>query len=145
LLELPYEIYLNRTLAPAKVRLLVWGRWLTEFCSTMDGMGKFLNAEAAAMAQVTTRDTENNLSAEEIAQRGERLYAEGIRHVVDRPENIGQIIAIDLNTGDYVINSDLIVAYDRLRDQHVDAVIWAERIGYDAVYAVGGTLVRTAQ
>jgi hypothetical protein len=110
----------------------------------MDSMGKFLNAEAAAMAQVTTRDTAN-LSAEDIAQRGERLYAEGIRAVVDRPENIGQIIAIDLNTGDYVINPDLIVAYDRLREQHADAVIWAERIGYDAVYAVGGTLVRTAQ
>ncbi len=96
------------------------------------------------MAQVTTRDTEN-LSAEETAQRGERLYAAAIRNVVDRPENLGKIVAIDLNTGDYVIHPDLIGAYDRLRDQHADAVIWAERIGYDAVYAVGGTLVRTVQ
>jgi hypothetical protein len=85
------------------------------------------------------------LSSEEIAQRGEALYQQQIRAVVEKPENIGKIIAIDLSTGDYAINQDLIMAYDRLSAKQADAVIWAERIGYDAVYAVGGTLVRTAQ
>jgi len=32
-----------------------------------------------------------------------------------------------------------------LQAKQPDAAIWAERIGYDAVYAVGGSLVRTMQ
>ena len=40
---------------------------------------------------------------------------------------------------------DLIVTSRRLREKQADAVIWAERIGFNAVYAVGGTLVKTQQ
>jgi hypothetical protein len=84
-------------------------------------------------------------SKEEIAQRGGELYEKSIRTQVETAENIGKIISIDIETGDYEIDEDLIVACHRLQAKHRHAIIWTERIGYDAVYAVGGTLVRTAQ
>ncbi|MBW4618061.1 MAG: hypothetical protein KME17_01590 [Cyanosarcina radialis HA8281-LM2] len=89
--------------------------------------------------------TNSQLNKEEIARRGGELYEKSIRTQVETPENIGKIISIDLETGDYEIDEDLIVACHRLQAKHHNAVIWTERIGYDAVFAVGGTLVRTAQ
>ena len=39
-------------------------------------------------------------SREEIAQRGKKLYQQRLRAEVETGDNIGKIIAIDLNTGD---------------------------------------------
>jgi hypothetical protein len=64
---------------------------------------------------------------------------------VEISENIGKIISIDIDTGDYEIDDDLVFACHRLQAKQPDALIWTERIGYDAVYAVGGTLVIIAQ
>ncbi|MBN3899763.1 MAG: hypothetical protein HWQ41_32195 [Nostoc sp. NOS(2021)] len=86
-----------------------------------------------------------NLSREEIAQHGEELYQQSIRTQVETADNIGKIIAINITTGDYEIDDDFIVACHRLQAKQPNAIIWTERIGYDAVYAVGGTLVRTAK
>lgn len=85
-----------------------------------------------------------NLDREEIAQRGRKIYQQQLRASIETPENIGKIIAIDLNTGEYEIDKDILAACDRLRAKQPNAITWAERIGYDAVYAIGGTLVRTA-
>lgn len=85
------------------------------------------------------------LDREDIAQRGEELYQKQIRAQVEIPENIGKIISIDLNTSHYEIDHDLLVACHRLRAKQPNALLWTERVGYDAVYAIGGTLVKTAQ
>jgi hypothetical protein len=85
--------------------------------------------------------TQSAFSKEEIAQRGKALYRQRLAAEVETVDNIGKIIAIDLDTQDYEIDTDLIVACDRLKARHPNAVIWIERVGYDAVYAVGGTLV----
>lgn len=84
-------------------------------------------------------------SHEEIARRGEELYRKRLRSQVETEENIGKIIAIDIETGDYAIDADLVKAALRLREKRPDAALWSERIGYDAVYAVGGTLTRTVK
>ncbi|NJM22838.1 MAG: hypothetical protein HC815_41090 [Richelia sp. RM1_1_1] len=85
----------------------------------------------------------SKFSDEEITQRGKELYDSNIRPQVETPENIGKIISINIETSEYEIGDDLIVTSQRLREKQTDAVIWAERIGYNAVFAVGGTLVRT--
>jgi hypothetical protein len=87
--------------------------------------------------------TNPTLSREEISQRGKEIYQQHIRTHIETAENIGKIIAIDLDTGEYEIDTDLLAACHRLQEKQPDAVTWAERIGYDAVYAIGGTLVRT--
>jgi hypothetical protein len=84
-------------------------------------------------------------SAQEIARRGKDLYERSIRARVETAENIGKIISINIETGEYEIGNDLVETSLRLRDKQPDAVLWGERIGFDAVYAVGGTLVRTLQ
>ena len=62
--------------------------------------------------------------------------------LVEITENIGKIISINIETGEYEIGDDLIVTSRRLREKQADAVIWSERIGFNAVFALSGTLVR---
>lgn len=84
-----------------------------------------------------------NLSSEEIAQRGKDIYENSIRTQVETVENIGKIVSIDVETSEYEIGDDLVITSHRLQTKHPGAAIWTERIGFNAVYAVGGTLTRT--
>ncbi|MBG1265008.1 hypothetical protein [Nostoc sp. WHI] len=77
------------------------------------------------------------LNGEEITRRGKELYEKSIRLQVQTTENIGKIISINVETGEYEIGDDLIVTSRRLQAKQTDAAIWAERIGFNAVYAVG--------
>ena len=79
----------------------------------------------------------------EISRRGEEIYERTLRDLVETEENIGKIISIDIETGDYSIDSDILVAGLRLQAKNPDVAMYGKRIGYDAVYAVGGSLVRT--
>jgi hypothetical protein len=81
---------------------------------------------------------------EEITRRGKELYEKSIRAQVETAENIGKIIAINVETGEYEIGDDLVLTSRQLQAKQSDAAIWAGRIGFNAVYAVGGTLIRTA-
>ncbi|MEH1940946.1 MAG: hypothetical protein V7L01_12115 [Nostoc sp.] len=84
-------------------------------------------------------------SIAKVARRGKELYQKSIRAKVETQENIGKIISINVETGDYEIGDDLVETSLRLRSKQTDAALWGERIGFDAVYAVDGTLLRTAQ
>ncbi|GAA6617608.1 hypothetical protein [Scytonema sp. NUACC26] len=83
-------------------------------------------------------------SDEEIVRRGKEIYEKQIRAHVETTENIGKIISIDIESGDYEIDDDLLRTCRRLQARHTNAVLWTERIGFNAVYAIGGTLTRTA-
>ncbi len=87
----------------------------------------------------------SKFSDEEITQRGKELYDSNIRPQVETPENIGKIISINIETGEYEIGDDLIVTSLKLRSKQPDAALWSERIGFNAVYAVGGTLFRMTE
>jgi hypothetical protein len=78
----------------------------------------------------------------EIAQRGKEYY-ESLRIHLETAEKIGKLIAIDVETGDYEIGEDILDISHRLQARHPNAQMWAERIGFNAVYTVGGTLTRT--
>ena len=82
-------------------------------------------------------------SSVEITRRGNDLYEQRIRNLVETQENLGKIVSIDIETGDYEIGDDLISTGDRLFARHPGAALYGARIGYNAVYAVGGSLVRT--
>ena len=81
---------------------------------------------------------------DEIGRIGHDLYQKSIRAQVENEGNIGKIVSIDIETGDYEIGDDLLATTNRLMARHPDAAIWSERIGYNAVYAVGGSLQRIA-
>ena len=59
--------------------------------------------------------------------------------------NIGKLISIDVETGDYEIGDDADVdAPLRLHAKHPGAAVYTLRIGYNAAVALGGVLERTA-
>ena len=85
------------------------------------------------------------LSDAEIDRRGQEVYEQYICGKVETAENIGKQIVIDVETGDYEIDSDGLAASRRLLAKHRDAALFGARIGYDTVYALGGALMPTKQ
>jgi len=85
------------------------------------------------------------LSDREIDRRGQELYENRIRAQVETEENIGRIVSLDVETGDYAVADDPLKASEILRRKHPDAAIFGLRIGYDAMYAVGGSIERTGR
>jgi hypothetical protein len=86
-----------------------------------------------------------HLNRDEIARLGQEIYDRHIRSQLETADNIGKIVAIDVETGEYEIGDDLVETSLRSQSKHPNALLWAERIGFDAVYAVGGTIVRINQ
>ncbi len=81
-------------------------------------------------------------SKEEFAERGDRLYQTQVRSQVE-VGNQGKIVAIDLDTGDFEVDSREIAACDRLEARQPDAQIWIVRIGSRYVRRFGGRVKRT--
>lgn len=76
-------------------------------------------------------------SPEEITAQGEAIYREQIRSVVETTER-GKFVIIDIETGDYEIDTKDATATLKLLERRPDAVTYAVRIGYRAAYRIGG-------
>ena len=75
--------------------------------------------------------------------RAHEIYDQKLKSQVETPENIGKILSIDTRTGDYEMHEDHITAVKRLRARQPNAEVFTLRIGYNAVYTIGGTIERT--
>jgi hypothetical protein len=75
-------------------------------------------------------------SKEELAQRGQALYESSIQQQVEAG-NEGKIVAIDIETGDFEISEDTLIASDRLLERNPDAQTWFIRIGHRGVHRFG--------
>jgi len=73
---------------------------------------------------------------EELADRGQKLYESGIRQQVEE-ENEGKIVAIDIETGEFEVDENVVPATNRLFERHPNAQPWIIRIGHRAVYHFG--------
>jgi hypothetical protein len=81
---------------------------------------------------------QTQLSKEEIRRRAEERYERDLRDRLEADENnIGKILMLDVESGDYEIDDVAIAASKRLRERHPDGHRYALRIGYDAVYGLG--------
>lgn len=76
-------------------------------------------------------------SAEETARRGDEIYERGIRGQVEGTHR-GKVVAIDIDSGAYVIADNALTASERLLAQRPDAEIWCVRIGHRALHRIGG-------
>jgi hypothetical protein len=81
-------------------------------------------------------------SKEELAQRGQELYESGIRQQVEAG-NEGKIVAIDIETGTFEVDENLVPATNRLFDRYPDAQPWVIRIGHRAVDHFGARSLKT--
>lgn len=77
-------------------------------------------------------------STEEIVHRGQELYDQQIRPKVESEENIGKILVVDIETGEYEIDEDHLAAIERSLATHPDAALFSVRIGYPALASIGG-------
>ncbi|TRU35768.1 MAG: hypothetical protein EWV50_13895 [Microcystis aeruginosa Ma_MB_F_20061100_S20] len=78
------------------------------------------------------------LSREEVAQRAEKLYESRIRQEVEVEENIGKMVIIDIETGDYKADKNGLHAADLLSEKHPHARLCGIKIGYNVAAAFGG-------
>lgn len=77
-----------------------------------------------------------------LGQRAQELY-ERLRPEIETPENIGKLIVMEVESGDYEIDDRGIETSRRLQSRHPNATLYALRIGYKAVETLGGILERT--
>ena len=75
------------------------------------------------------------LPAEEVAARGDKLYRETIAGQLASAK--GQVVAIDVLSGDFSLAPNGILAVRDLRTRHPDAVIWGVRVGSRAYHRIG--------
>jgi hypothetical protein len=85
----------------------------------------------------------HQIANEEIDRIGQQLYDQRIRSLVETPSNVGKQIVIDVETGDYEIDDSGLDASRRLQAKHPGASLYGLRIGYNAVYTLGGVLRTT--
>ena len=83
-----------------------------------------------------------NLSKQEYARRGDEMYD---RHVLPRvtPADNGKFVVIDIDTGDFEIDADEIIASDRLRARRPSAQMWLRRVGSRYAHRFGWQVPRS--
>lgn len=84
-----------------------------------------------------------SLSGEEIGRRGKALYEKTIRQQVETAANIGKMVVIDIETGEYEVDELGIESSRRLHAKHPDAPLYGIRIGYNVAETLGGIMERT--
>ena len=96
------------------------------------------NADASTSTRPVSRVSPPSRPKEETARLGDEIYERDIRPKVES-DHVGEVVAIDVESGSWAIGEDEIVATDRLQAQRPDAYdIWCLRVGYRALYSFGG-------
>ena len=82
------------------------------------------------------------LSREQVGHRAKQLYEGGIRQKVEIDENIGKMVIIDIETGDYEVDKTGLQASRNLSKKHPTARLFGIRIGYNVAVSFGGVMER---
>jgi hypothetical protein len=81
-------------------------------------------------------------TVEEVARRAKKLYADKIRSIVECEDNIGKMVVIDSETGEYAVDRSGIHSAIALKAKNPNARLFTIRIGYDVAVAFGGNIER---
>jgi hypothetical protein len=84
------------------------------------------------------------LSSEEVAKRANQLYESTIRQKVETEENIGKMVIINIETGDYEVDEIGLQAAHNLYAKHPFARLFGIRIGYNVAASFGGVMERVS-
>ena len=79
-------------------------------------------------------------SREEIARLGNEIYRHDIRDKV-MPQYKGKFLVLDIESGDYEMDSDDLSAEEILRERRPQGVLFGLRIGYTSAYTLAGRMV----
>ena len=64
-------------------------------------------------------------ASKEIARRGKEIYEQDIRPRVETTDNIGKFLIVDIETGDYEMDTDEFAASRRAHARHPDGAFLA--------------------
>jgi uncharacterized membrane protein len=84
------------------------------------------------------------LSSEEVAKRGYRIYESNIRQKVETEANIGKMVIINVETGDYEVDETGLKAAKNLQVKFPYARLFGIRIGYNVAASFGGVMERVS-
>ncbi|MCT7963942.1 hypothetical protein NG791_25025 [Laspinema sp. D1] len=84
-------------------------------------------------------------TVEEVAQRAKQFYDNGIRQQVESGENIGRMIVIDAETGEYGIDKNGVETALKFKQKKPNARLFTIRIGYDVAIGFGGAAERIVE
>jgi hypothetical protein len=87
-------------------------------------------------------------TVEEVATRAKKLYADKIRAIVEYEENIGKMVVIDAETGEYAVDrwrslslgESGIHSAIALKAKNPNARLFTIRIGHDVAVSFGGNI-----
>jgi len=82
------------------------------------------------------------LSREEVAGRARQLYKNIIRQQVQRDENIGKMVIIDFESGDYKVDETGLKAARKLSAKHPHSRLFGLRMGYNVAVSFSGVMER---
>ena len=83
-------------------------------------------------------------TADEIAARGREIYEKQLRDKLEAG-NIGKFLVIDIETGEYEMDEDDLVASKRASRKNPGGARYGMRIGYPTSGTIGNALASAAQ
>jgi hypothetical protein len=82
------------------------------------------------------------LSREEVGRRARELYENSIRQQVETEENIGKMVIINVENGEYAVDKLGIESAHLLRQNNPYARLFGFRIGYKVAVSFTGEMER---
>ena len=75
---------------------------------------------------------------EDVVTAGSKIYEQKIRLLVEIPENIGKMLTLDVETGEYKIGTNSIEGAIELKQNRPMTRLFTLRIGHDVGVSFGG-------
>jgi hypothetical protein len=75
-------------------------------------------------------------SSDEIAEQGQALYEREIQGSLAAGD-VGKFLVLDIETGDYELDTDDLAAVQRARAKRPDGAFYVLRVGHSAAYRLG--------
>ena len=82
----------------------------------------------------------NTYATDDIVRRGQERYEREIRAAVEAAHH-GEMLALDVETGDYETAPDSLTALNRLTARRPNAVVYILRVGYPTAVRLGNLSV----
>lgn len=81
-------------------------------------------------------ETGQVLTPEQVAARGEKLYQEKLKAILE-PENNGKFVAIEVISGEYFVGDTILGAVELSHKKFPNRLLHTIKIGYEGVYKLG--------
>jgi hypothetical protein len=77
-----------------------------------------------------------------VARRARQFYKNSIRQQVETNENIGKMVIIDFESGDYKVDETRLKAARKLSAKHLHSRLFHLRMGYNVAVSFSGVIER---